>query len=120
MDISGWLIEGHNDNSVKITHVSQLDVNEELKPFVFKILASEMARAPREVAEFVDDWGYAPFFVRWGDGPAELEGDQEGDLKQGKTVFRIGGGGQGTMANGQQKCWLQWSGAFPPLSFPVV
>ena len=109
MDISGWLIEDHSDRSVKITHIAQLDVKERIKPFIYKILVSELAKAPRAVAEFIDDAGYAPFFVRWGEGPAQLVGDSDGDLKIAKSVFRVNGAGEGTMANGQQKCWLQYS-----------
>jgi hypothetical protein len=109
MDVSGWLIEDHNDRSVKVTHVGQIDVKETVLPVIDRILSSEIALAPHKVAEFVNDVGHAPFFVRWGEGPAQLESDSEGDLTTGHAVFRIGGEGTGTMANGQQKCWLQWS-----------
>lgn len=109
MDVAGWLLEDESGHSVKVTYIAQLDVKETLKPFVSKILIAEMARAPREVVSFVSDSGYAPFFVRWGDGPAQLIGDGDGDLKNGTSVFKINGSGEGTMSNGQQKCWLQYS-----------
>lgn len=109
MDVSGWLIEDHSDRSVKITHIAQLDVKETLKPFISKILLSEMAGAPRAVTAFIDDMGYAPFFVRWGDGPAQLISDSESNLKTGSVQFKVNGNGEGTMSNGQQKCWLQYS-----------
>jgi hypothetical protein len=75
---------------------------------VFRILATEAARSPSEVAAFIDDYGHAPFFVRWGDGPAELL-EEHGDVKKGIVQFAIGGDGKGTMKDGKQKCWLQYS-----------
>lgn len=49
--------------------------------------------------------------MRWGEGPAEFLGEVEKGtkLKEGKVVFRIGGGGDGTMKNGEQKAWLNYS-----------
>lgn len=117
MDVSGWLIEPNTthgaaggDKSVKVTHIVQLDIKGlEVEAFINKILASELAKVPRAVGEFIDENGFAPFFLRWGEGPAEMEGEIKGDFKSGKVTFVIGGGGEGTMRDGKQKCWLQWS-----------
>ncbi|KAI5476356.1 START-like domain protein [Pseudohyphozyma bogoriensis] len=108
LDVSGWLLEDSN-GSVKVTHVVQMDINQDVPAPIFKILVSEMARVPHEVREFIDDYGHAPFFIRWGAGPAVLESDEDGDLKAGKVIFKIGGTGKGTMKDGKQKSWLQWS-----------
>lgn len=111
MDVVGWLIEDNSDrsNSVKITTMAQVDVKGDLPPFVYKILVAELAQAATALATYVDDKGYVPFFVRWGGGPAQLLGDGDSDLKTGKAVFTVDGNGEGTMTDGQQKCWLQWS-----------
>lgn len=108
MDVIGWLLEDQG-GAVKISMISQIDVKERLAPFIFKILTTEMALAPSTIAKYIDDKGYAPFFVRWGEGPAQFLGDGDSDLDSGKAVFKIDGGGEGTMQDGQQKCWLQYS-----------
>ncbi|SCV71339.1 BQ2448_2927 [Microbotryum intermedium] len=115
MDVIGFQLESAGDRGVKITSVVQLDWQDEaakeLTPALRRLLLGEMARLPRAISTFVDDYGYAPYFIRWGEGPAALvaDGENGGDLKSGKTTFRVSGDGKGTMKNGQQKCWLQWS-----------
>jgi hypothetical protein len=108
MDVVGWLLED-DGGSTKITMISQIDVKQQLAPFIYKILVSEMSLAPSAIASYIDDRGYAPFFVRWGEGPAQYLGDGDSDLATGKSVFKIDGAGEGTMQDGQQKCWLQYS-----------
>lgn len=110
MDVSGFLLTPASESTVKITSVSQLDIKEdELKPHIRRILVAEQAKLASALAEYVDDFGYAPAFVRWGEGPATLESDAVGDLAEGRVVFKIGGEGKGTMKDGQQKAWLQYS-----------
>ncbi|KDE03535.1 hypothetical protein MVLG_06001 [Microbotryum lychnidis-dioicae p1A1 Lamole] len=115
MDVIGFQLESAGDRGVKITSVVQLDwqdeAAQELTPALRRLLLGEMARIPRAITTFIDDYGYAPYFIRWGEGPAALvaDGEDGANLKLGKTSFRVSGDGKGTMKNGQQKCWLQWS-----------
>lgn len=76
---------------------------------MLKILTAEYATTASRIVEFIDDEGYAPSFLRWGEGPATLLRASEGSLRKGETTFLIGGEGKGTMKDGQQKAWLQYS-----------
>ena len=49
-------------------------------------------------------WQYAPYFVRWQQGPAQLKKD-EGDLAKGDVIFHVEG--DGPKGNGEQKAWFQ-------------
>ncbi|KAM0790700.1 hypothetical protein ACM66B_004557 [Microbotryomycetes sp. NB124-2] len=110
MDVQGFLLSPASESSVKITSISQLDIkDDDLKPHVRRILISEQSRLAAALAEYVDDFGYAPGFFRWGEGPATLDSDANGDLGEGRVVYKIGGEGKGTMKDGQQKAWLQYS-----------
>ena len=112
MDLSGWVLTPHSASSVRIQHVSLLSPSSSssarLPPALQKVLITELAAGPARVAEFIGAHGHAPFFVRWGEGPAQLDGS-DGNLAAGEASFRVGGGGEGTMKGGEQKCWLQWS-----------
>lgn len=110
LEISGWQIEEHSEREVKVSHVMEVDPEEDkIHRIVKKILPTEFARGPIALNDFIDKYGYAPFFVRWGEGPATLKSDDDGDIRQGYVKYEIGGEGKGTMKDGQQKCWFQWS-----------
>lgn len=104
MDVVGWNLTADGPD-VRITAISQLDLPEEIAPYLYRILVAEMATCARELAAFVEREGFAPFFIRWGAGSARLIGDGEGDMKAGKAIFRVDG--KGTEAEGQ-RCWLTW------------
>ncbi|GAA5822023.1 hypothetical protein JCM10212_004659 [Sporobolomyces blumeae] len=112
VDFSGFLLTPTGTRGVRVTHLAQRDVGDQALNFAtHKILASELALGPRHVARFIDSNGFAPHFVRWGNGPAELLKDYEAgdDVRTGRVTFTIGGEGKGTMKDGKQKCWLSWS-----------
>lgn len=110
IDLSGYLLTPLSDTSVKITHITQLDLAApNLSAPLMKILLAEYATTASRIVEFIDDEGYAPSFLRWGEGPATLERASEGSLRKGEVAFLIGGEGKGTMKDGQQKAWLQYS-----------
>ncbi|ORY75942.1 hypothetical protein BCR35DRAFT_325733 [Leucosporidium creatinivorum] len=110
LDLSGFLLTPLSDTTVKITHITQIDLAlPSLTPTLRKILTAEYATTASRIAEFIDDEGYAPSFLRWGAGPATLERSSEGDLQKGEITFLVGGEGKGTMKDGQQKAWLQYS-----------
>lgn len=110
VDVAGFILTPTGDNSVKITHIAQVDVDaDDMPAFVDRILLGEYAKQPSNIAEFIDDNGYAPAFIRWGEGPATLESTNEGDSKKGRFVIKVGGDGKGTMKDGKQKAWLQYS-----------
>lgn len=110
LDLSGYLLTPLTDTSVKITQITQLDLAApDLSAPLLKILTAEYATTASRIAEFIDDEGYAPSFLRWGEGPATLERASEGSLRKGEVTFLVGGEGKGTMKDGQQKAWLQYS-----------
>lgn len=108
LDLSGFLLTPLSDTSVKITHITQLDLRaDKLTPTIRKILIAELAKTASSLAEFIDGEGHAPFFLRWGEGPATLLRTE--DMRKGEVTFHLGGDGKGTMRDGQQKAWLQYS-----------
>ncbi|GAA5870056.1 hypothetical protein JCM1840_003569 [Sporobolomyces johnsonii] len=124
VDFAGFLLSPASSRSVRLTRLGQLDVGgggDRLTPATHKILTTELALAPRRVAEFIDAYGFAPHFLRWGSGPAELLADSTpgDDVKCGNVTFVIGGRGKGTMRDGKQKCWLAWSPKMYPRGIDV-
>lgn len=109
--LSAWRLAPHSPTSVLLTHLIQINPtapSSRVNSTVEKVLQADYAGAPARLAELIDERGYAPFFVRWGPGPAEVE-REEGDLEKGEFQWWIGGEGDGTTEGGQQQCWLQWS-----------
>lgn len=51
---------------------------------------------------------FVPFFLRWGAGKAQLDGDVDGVLRQGTFTWRISNDGESSQT-GEQVAWLQWS-----------
>ncbi|CEQ40709.1 SPOSA6832_02351 [Sporobolomyces salmonicolor] len=122
VDFAGFLLSPASSRSVRLIRLGQLDTGGgPLTPATHKILTTEIALAPRRVAEFIDAHGFAPHFLRWGSGPAELLADTApgDDVKRGRVTFVIGGRGQGTMRDGKQKCWLAWSPKMYPRGIDV-
>lgn len=110
-EFTGFLLTP-SSRGVRVTHVAQRDVGGQSLGFATqKILATELALAPLNVSRFIDANGFAPHFLRWGTGPAELIKDLApgDDIAKGRVTFTIGGEGKGTMKDGKQKCWLSWS-----------
>lgn len=109
VEVSGWSLEPRGDDQVTVTNVKKIDIAAEdgLKPFLFKLLVTSLATAPRQLSEFIRDNGYAPNFVRWEAGEAVLESD-DGDLTRGYAEFKIGTS-KGSSEKGEQKAWFQWS-----------
>ncbi|GAA5961479.1 hypothetical protein JCM3765_003597 [Sporobolomyces pararoseus] len=110
-EFTGFLLTP-SSRGVRVTHVAQRDVGGQSLGFATqKILATELALAPLNVSRFIDSNGFAPHFLRWGTGPAELIKDLApgDDITKGRVTFTIGGEGKGTMKDGKQKCWLSWS-----------
>ncbi|GAA5926235.1 START domain-containing protein [Sporobolomyces koalae] len=121
-DFTGFLLTP-SSRGVRITHIAQRDVGGQKLGFATqKILSTELARAPLNVARFIDANGFAPHFLRWGNGPAELIRDTApgDDFAKGKVTFVIGGEGKGTMKDGKQKCWLSWSEKMYPRGINLV
>ncbi|BGP50226.1 hypothetical protein JCM10450v2_006142 [Rhodotorula kratochvilovae] len=119
VDFNGWaLTPVGGAHATQLVRVSQLSLGSAgaLNPATYKILTTELALAPRRVREFIDAYGFAPHFVRWGSGPAELRGTAApgDDVRGGRVTFQIGGGGKGTMRDGRQVSWLAWSGRMYP------
>merc|ERR1719487_1214054 len=118
VDFSGYSLEPVGGNAVKLVRVSQLDIGSSasLNPATYKILTTELALAPRRVGAFIDSYGFAPHFLRWGSGPASLRGTSApgDDVRAGKVTFSISGDGKGTMQDGRQVSWLAWSGRMYP------
>ncbi|GAA6048862.1 hypothetical protein JCM3770_003657 [Rhodotorula araucariae] len=118
VDFSGYALDPVGAHAVKLVRVSQLSVGDAaaLNPATYKILTTELALAPRRVGAFIDAYGFAPHFLRWGSGPAELRGTAApgDDVRTGRVTFTIGGGGKGTMRDGRQVSWLAWSGRMYP------
>ncbi|GAA98861.1 uncharacterized protein L969DRAFT_51288 [Mixia osmundae IAM 14324] len=105
LDISGWNISPDGDD-VSVYHIVKTDLAEKnISPFLYKLISSAIGTSPRMLKEFIDQHGYAPYFVRWGEGAAQLTGDA-GDLANGKNTYFISGDGKG---EGEQKAWFQWS-----------
>lgn len=84
-DVVGWQLEPIGNNQVKIISISQINFQQDLtaSSALYKILSTECATGPRELGKFIERQGFAPFFVRWMDGPAKLIGDGEGSLVDG-------------------------------------
>jgi hypothetical protein len=80
--------------------------------FANRLILSEEARAPRKLARVIDEQGFAPYFVRWSDGPVQLVGD-EGDLVLKKVSFQFGHSGRAKV-EGPQLARFEWS----PRTFP--
>jgi len=121
-EFTGFLLTP-SSRGVRVTHVAQRDVGGQNLGFAtHKILTTELALAPLNVARFIDANGFAPHFVRWGNGPAELVKDSApgDDIATGKVTFVIGGEGKGTMKDGKQKCWLGWSSKMYPRGINLV
>lgn len=118
VDFVGYALEPVGSNAVKLVRVSQLDVgaSASFNPATYKILTTELALAPRRVGAFIDSYGFAPHFLRWGSGPASLRGTSApgDDVRIGKVTFKVGGDGKGTMQDGRQVSWLAWSGRMYP------
>ncbi|GAA5899771.1 hypothetical protein JCM8208_004559 [Rhodotorula glutinis] len=118
VDFVGYSLEPVGGNAVKLVRVSQLDVGASatFNPATYKILTTELALAPRRVGAFIDSYGFAPHFLRWGSGPASLQGTSApgDDVRVGKVTFKVGGDGKGTMQDGRQVSWLAWSGRMYP------
>ncbi|GAA5961850.1 hypothetical protein JCM21900_006461 [Sporobolomyces salmonicolor] len=122
VDFAGFLLSPASSRSVRLIRLGQLDTGGgPLTPATHKILTTEIALAPRRVAEFIDAHGFAPHFLRWGSGPAELLADTApgDDVTRGRVTFVIGGRGPGTMRDGKQKCWLAWSPKMYPRGIDV-
>ncbi|BGP02139.1 START-like domain protein [Rhodotorula toruloides] len=123
VDFSGYLLDPAAPHAVKVTRIAQLDVaGAKLNPATYKVLSIELALGPRRLGEFIDEYGFAPSFLRWGSGPAELIGTSKpgDDIVNGKVTFSIGGEGKGTMSDGKQVCWLQWSSKMYPRGIDVT
>ncbi|GJN92620.1 hypothetical protein Rhopal_005655-T1 [Rhodotorula paludigena] len=123
-DFSGFSLAPAGPHSVHVTRLAQLALGSSarLNAATYKVLTTELALAPRRVGEFIDAYGFAPHFLRWGPGPAELlassaPGD---DIRTGRVTFRVGGGGRGTMREGKQVAWLEWSGKMYPRGLNLV
>lgn len=105
--VDGWHVEPEGDGEVQIDYVNQSDLGQDkLEGVNQRIQVVAIGQAPRLVRDFIDQYGYAPYFVRWETGPAQLKKD-EGDLKKGEVTFHITG--DGPKGEGEQKAWFQWS-----------
>lgn len=121
-EFTGFLLTP-SSRGVRVTHVAQKDVGGQSLGFATqKILATELALAPLNVSRFIDANGFAPHFLRWGTGPAELVRDLSpgDDIAKGRVTFTIAGDGKGTMKDGKQKCWLSWSERMYPRGIDLV
>ncbi|GAA6031564.1 hypothetical protein JCM8097_006522 [Rhodosporidiobolus ruineniae] len=124
---SGFRLTPSSPHSVHLTRLtsSSLPSSAAIKAALAQILASEIALAPRRMGTLIDTHGFAPHFLRWGPGPAELLPPSSGkdgasdDLRAGRVTFRIGADVTGTMQGGEQLAWLQWSARMYPRGLSI-
>lgn len=112
----GWRLTPSASSSVRAERIASLSTSSssgELPDFVERILTTAEAGQPARLRAFLDKYGHAPYFLRWGKGKAALEEELEGesDIAHGRTAWRIGGDGKAAAAEerqNQQVAWLQW------------
>ena len=107
-DFIGWQLSPSSISSetVRVDRIASTSLSESSVPdFVERILVTAEAAQPRRLQEFLQKYGHAPFFLRWGKGKATLDEEVEGDIAQGQTSWRIGTDGK---QGEQQVVWLQW------------
>jgi hypothetical protein len=93
-------------SGVDVEHIAQVIP---IRPsFANRLILSEEARAPRKLAQVIEERGFAPFFVRWSDGPVDLVGD-DGDLARNKVSFRFALSGRAKLVGRPQLGRFEWS-----------
>lgn len=66
-ELSIWLLEPRaQGRDVALTHLAEVNAGggEGLESVARRVLLSEIAQAPRNVADFIGEHGFAPYFMR--------------------------------------------------------
>ncbi|KAG0141212.1 hypothetical protein CROQUDRAFT_83506 [Cronartium quercuum f. sp. fusiforme G11] len=122
--LSGWMIEtGKSREEIKLSNLCRLELHRQsagvLPGFLEQIILAEIANRPHRVAQFIQERGFFPGFVRWTEGEmvylgdfGELDGTRELEWRFARKQRTAGEAILAAVTPGNadaQICWFQWS-----------